>query len=77
MALRFLDTNILLYSIGRNPTEGAKPDRAIALIDAGDGGRTIAARLSRRPRPLLAKSSVHRIPSPQIVATNPGRARRN
>jgi len=35
MTLRFLDTNILLYSISRNPTETAKRDRAVALIDAG------------------------------------------
>jgi hypothetical protein len=35
MMLRFLDTNILLYSISRDPTETAKRDRAVALIDEG------------------------------------------
>jgi predicted nucleic acid-binding protein len=35
MTLRFLDTNILLYSISRDPTETAKRDRAVALVDAG------------------------------------------
>ena len=40
MPLRFLDTNILLYSISRDPTEAAKRDRAVALIDA-DGLRFV------------------------------------
>jgi predicted nucleic acid-binding protein len=30
---QFLDTNILLYSISRNPRESWKRDRAIALLD--------------------------------------------
>ena len=30
---QFLDTNILLYSISRNPSESWKRDRAIALLD--------------------------------------------
>jgi predicted nucleic acid-binding protein len=30
---QFLDTNILLYSISRNPAESLKRDRAIALLD--------------------------------------------
>jgi predicted nucleic acid-binding protein len=33
---RFLDTNILLYSISRHPAEGSKRDIAIALLDADD-----------------------------------------
>ena len=31
---RFIDTNILLYSISRDPTEASKRDIAIALLDA-------------------------------------------
>lgn len=31
--LRFLDTNILLYSIGTNPAEADKRARALALLD--------------------------------------------
>ena len=31
---RFIDTNILLYSISRDPTEAFKRDIAIALLDA-------------------------------------------
>src|SRR5262245_17684584 len=31
--LQFLDTNILLYSISRNPAESFKRERAIALLD--------------------------------------------
>ena len=30
---QFLDTNILLYSISRNPAESRKRDRAIELLD--------------------------------------------
>jgi predicted nucleic acid-binding protein len=36
-ALHFLDTNILLYSISRDPAEAGKRERAIALLDL-DGG---------------------------------------
>ena len=31
---RFIDTNIILYSISRGPTEASKRDIAIALLDA-------------------------------------------
>jgi predicted nucleic acid-binding protein len=41
MTLRFLDTNILLYSISRDPAEAAKRDRAIALIDADDNALSV------------------------------------
>jgi predicted nucleic acid-binding protein len=40
-ALQFFDTNILLYSISRDPTEAAKRDRAIALLDADDGALSV------------------------------------
>jgi predicted nucleic acid-binding protein len=39
--LRFLDTNILLYSISRDPTEATKHDRAVALIDAGNNALSV------------------------------------
>jgi predicted nucleic acid-binding protein len=32
--LRFIDTNILLYSISRDPAEASKRDIAIALLDS-------------------------------------------
>jgi predicted nucleic acid-binding protein len=32
----FLDTNILLYSISRDPAEAAKRERAVALLDQDD-----------------------------------------
>jgi predicted nucleic acid-binding protein len=35
-SLRFIDTNILLYSISRDPAETSKRDIAIALLDADD-----------------------------------------
>jgi predicted nucleic acid-binding protein len=34
--LRFIDTNILLYSISRDPAEEAKRDVAIALLETGN-----------------------------------------
>jgi predicted nucleic acid-binding protein len=33
---RFIDTNVLLYSISRDPAEAPKRDIAIALLDADD-----------------------------------------
>jgi predicted nucleic acid-binding protein len=35
-ALRFIDTNVLLYSISRDPSEARKRDTAIAILDAED-----------------------------------------
>ena len=40
-SLRFLDTNILLYSINRDLTETTKHDRAVALIDAGNNALSV------------------------------------
>jgi predicted nucleic acid-binding protein len=37
-ARRFIDTNILLYSISRDPAEADKRDRAVALLAADDLG---------------------------------------
>jgi predicted nucleic acid-binding protein len=36
VARRFIDTNVLLYSISRHPDEVAKRDRAIALLSGDD-----------------------------------------
>ena len=41
MTPRFLDTNILLYSISRDPAETAKRDRAVALLDADDNALSV------------------------------------
>lgn len=41
MTVRFLDTNVLLYSISRSPGEGVKRDRAIALLDADDNALSV------------------------------------
>jgi predicted nucleic acid-binding protein len=35
-AKRFIDTNVLLYSISRDPAEISKRDIAVALLDADD-----------------------------------------
>jgi predicted nucleic acid-binding protein len=40
-ARHFLDTNILLYSISRDPAEAAKRERAIALLDRDDGALSV------------------------------------
>jgi len=37
----FFDTNILLYSISRDPAEAAKRERAIALLDREDGALSV------------------------------------
>ena len=40
-ALRFLDTNILLYSISRDRREAVKRERAIILLERDDVGLSI------------------------------------
>jgi predicted nucleic acid-binding protein len=40
-ARRFLDTNILLYSISQAPDEALKRERAIALLDEPDCGLSV------------------------------------
>jgi predicted nucleic acid-binding protein len=40
-ALHFLDTNILLYSISRHPTEEAKRERAITLLEQNNGALSV------------------------------------
>jgi predicted nucleic acid-binding protein len=37
----FFDTNILLYSISRDPTEAFKCDRSIDLLDQDDGALSV------------------------------------
>lgn len=37
----FFDTNILIYSISRDPAEAAKRDRAIGLLDREDGALSL------------------------------------
>lgn len=39
--MHFLDTNILLYSISRDPAEAAKRERAIALLERDDGALSV------------------------------------
>jgi predicted nucleic acid-binding protein len=40
-ALHFLDTNVLLYSISRDPEEAAKRAKAIALLDRDEGALSV------------------------------------
>jgi predicted nucleic acid-binding protein len=39
--VRFVDTNVLLYSISRDPAEGGKTARANEILDAGDVGLSV------------------------------------
>jgi predicted nucleic acid-binding protein len=39
--MRFLDTNILLYSISRDPAEARKRERAIELIEEGNNALSV------------------------------------
>jgi predicted nucleic acid-binding protein len=39
--LHFFDTNILLYSISRDPMESAKREQAIQLLDQDDGALSV------------------------------------
>jgi predicted nucleic acid-binding protein len=61
----FLDTNILLYSISRNPADAVKRERAIALLDRDDGALSVQvlqefyvqATRPTRPRPLTHETA--------------------
>lgn len=37
----FIDTNVLLYSISRDPQERAKRERAVTLLDRDDGALSV------------------------------------
>jgi len=40
-ARHFIDTNVLLYSISRDPREQAKRDCAVAILDRDDGALSV------------------------------------
>jgi predicted nucleic acid-binding protein len=62
----FLDTNILLYSISRNPADAVKRERAIALLGREDGALSVQvlqefyvqATRPTRPHPLPHETAV-------------------
>jgi len=62
----FLDTNVLLYSISRNPDDALKRERAIALLARDDGALSVQvlqefyvqATRPTRPRPLPHETAV-------------------
>ena len=62
----FLDTNILLYSISRNPADAAKRKQAIALLGQDDGALSVQvlqefyvqATRPTRPYPLAHQTAV-------------------
>jgi len=61
-----LDTNILLYSISRNPADALKRERAVALLGRDDGALSVQvlqefyvqATRATRPRPLSHDTAV-------------------
>ena len=73
-SLRFLDTNILLYSISRDPTETTKHDRAVALIDAGSNALSVQVlqefyvQATRPTRPRCAPTRYRSGAHPRVVA---------
>ena len=66
-----LDTNILLYSISRDPTETTKRDRAVALIDGGGNALSVQvlqefyvqATRASRPDPITHQQAARLIAS--------------
>ena len=40
-SLHFLDTNTVLYSISRDPSEASKRERAINLLERDDGALSV------------------------------------
>ena len=67
----FLDTNVLLYSISRNPADADKRERAIALLDQDDGALSVQvlqefyvqATRPTRPHPLTHETAVGLVPA--------------
>ena len=63
----FFDTNILIYSISRDPAEAAKRERAVALLERDDGAISVQvlqefyAQATRESRP-------HRLPHEMAVS---------
>jgi predicted nucleic acid-binding protein len=66
MAPRFLDTNVLIYSISQDPQESAKRDIAIALVERPDNALSVQvlqelyvqATRAGRPYPLPHETAV-------------------
>lgn len=70
-ARRFLDTNILLYSISRAPDETDKRRRAIALLDASGCGLSIQVLQEfyvRATRPTRADALSHEVAAGLILS---------
>jgi hypothetical protein len=78
---RFLDTNILLYSISRDPAEMERRQRAVDLLDLNDGALSVQvlqefyvqATRPSRPDPVPARDS--RWPDPRLDAVSGSRNR--
>ncbi len=57
----FFDTNILLYSISRDPAEAVKRERAIALLEGDDGALSVQV-LQEFYVQATRSSAPHRVP---------------
>lgn len=64
--MRFVDTNVLLYAVSREPAEQEKAKRANEILDAGDAALStqvlqefyVQATRPSRPRPLRHEQAV-------------------
>ena len=66
-AMRFLDTNVLLYAISQTPAEAGKTARALALLDADDWALSVQVVQEFYVQATRA-SKADRIPHDQAVA---------
>ena len=66
-AMRFLDTNVLLYAISQTPAEAGKTARALALLDADDWALSVQV-LQEFYVQATRSTKPNRIPHDQAVA---------
>lgn len=74
-ALRFLDTNVLLYSVSRDPAEAAKRKRAITLLERDDVAvsvRVLQEFYVQATRPTRSDRLQHDIAAGLIPGSSPG-----
>jgi predicted nucleic acid-binding protein len=68
----FFDTNILLYSISREPHEALKRDQAIALLEREDGALSVQVLQEFTSRPPGRRSLSRSLIRSRRVSSNRG-----
>ena len=77
---RFLDTNVLLYSVSPNPNEGLKRDTARRLLAEHDNALSVQVlqefyvQATRATRPRSAHARHSRCPDPGPGSVSPSKA---